>query len=98
MKTIDVKDALQLEEYEQLVKLNNRTRRAITDTYGAKSPTKKRRKLPNGRKWKNKERHYAKLQGQMTAKEFNMKQKASKVIEKIFKERAKARQRHSLVD
>jgi len=102
MKKIDVRDALQLEEYEQTMLKNRTTRRAIQDTYGRKQHTKFRRKLPNGRKWKNKEKHYEKIEGQMAAREFNLKQKASKVIEKIYKEKAieeaKARRKHSIID
>lgn len=102
-KTIDIRDALQLEEYDQVRFLNGRTRRAIHDTYGPKSPTKKRRKLPGKRSWKDKKKQYQKLEGQMTVNEFNHKSRASKIIQKIFTERQKqeaeeaaARNRHML--
>jgi hypothetical protein len=85
-ETIPIKDALQLEEYEQTQIKNSRTRRAIHDTYGEKQPTKARRKLPGKRKWKNKTEQYKVLEGRMTAKEFNLKQRASKIITRLFQE------------
>lgn len=86
-QTIDLKDALELEEIEQMRIRNRNTRRAIHDTYGPKSATKARRKLPGKRHWKNKSEQYKLLEGQMTVKEFNSKSRASKIIERIFKER-----------
>lgn len=96
MKTIDVEDALVLEEMEQTKFRNNRTRRAIHDTYGKKSPTKKRRKLGGKRRWKNKEDQYAELEGRMTAKEFNTRQAGIKALKNIEKKRARQRKKHSL--
>lgn len=96
MKTIDVEDALALEEMEQVHIKNRITRRAIHDTYGKKSPTKKRRKLGGKRKWKNKEAQYAELEGQMTVNEFNARQKGIKALKNIEKKRNKQRKKHSL--
>lgn len=97
-KTIDVKDAFILEDFEQVQLVNNRTRHAIHQTYNPKSPTKARRKLPNGRKWKDKSKQYAVLEGQMTARQFNAKTKAMHVLDKLYKQKFAARQKHSLVD
>jgi len=96
--TIDHVDAQVLEDYEQVQLKNRRTRAAIRDTYGPKQPTKFRRQLPGKRKWKNKDKQYAILEGQMTVKEFNHKNKAMRVLNDIHKERAKARKRHALMD
>lgn len=99
---MDVKDALVLEKYEQTRFRNKRTRAAIRDTYGRKSPTKKRRKLPGKRKWKNKSKMYASLEGKMTATEFNQKNAAMEVLDKVYKKKQKEkhgkRQRHSLTE
>lgn len=81
---MNLKDALILEEYEQELNKNNRTRRAIYDTYGEKSDTKKRHKLSGKRKWKNKRDNYAVLEGQMKVREFNKKSKAMKVLNEHF--------------
>jgi hypothetical protein len=97
-QTIDTEDALALQEYEDIQMLNGRTRRAIHDTYGPKQATKKRRKLPGKRTWKDKRRQYARLEGQMAVKEFNGKKKAMKALDNIYKEKTRARKRHSLVD
>lgn len=97
-ETIAVQDAMILENYEQVQRTNARTARAIKDTYGPKQPTKFRRKLPGKRKWKNKSLQYAKVSGQMIAKEFNAKQAAMKVLDRLYKEKAAKRQEHSLVD
>ena len=98
MKTIDVKDAQILEDYEDQQVLIHNTEKAISQTYGPKQPTKARRKLPGKRKWKNKDQQYAALRGQMTAKLFNKKQAAMKVLDRLYKEKHARRQRHSLVD
>lgn len=98
METIDIKDALILEEHEQLVVRHRRTRHAIHDTYGPKQPTKFRRKLPGKRKWKNKTAQYAVLEGQMTKDQFNSTQKFNKTIHKLMKREAKRRRKHSLTD
>ena len=98
MKTIDIKDAQILEDYEDQQVLNHNTEKAISQTYGPKQPTKARRKLPGKRKWKNKDQQYAALRGQMTAKLFNKKQAAMKVLDRLYKEKHARRQRHSLVD
>ena len=95
-KTIDVADAMALEEMEQVSLRNARTRRAINNTYGVKSPTKKRRKLPGNRKWKDKDAQYVELEGQMAAKEFNARQDGIKALKNIEKQRAKQKKKHSL--
>lgn len=98
MKTIEPEDAMVLEEMEQTVLMNQRTRRAIYNTYGRKSATKKRHKLLGKRKWKNKD--YTELEGEMTRKEYNARQNAIRILKKIDKERAKEeakkRNKHSL--
>lgn len=96
-KTIDHKDAMVLEEYEKVQLQNRATRRAIQNTYGPKSPTKKRHQLSGKRSWKNKQQVYVALEGSMTAREFNLREKAKRVMDKIFKERAKQARKHSLV-
>jgi len=96
MKTIDVADALALEEMEQIVIRNGRVRRAIRGTYGEKSPTKKRRKLGGKRKWKNKEKEYAELEGRMAVAEYNARQNSIKALKNIEKKRAKQNKKHSL--
>lgn len=97
-KTIDHTDAQILEDYEEQQILNHNTNKAISDTYGPKQPTKARRKLPGKRKWKNKDQQYAKLRCQMTTKLFNKKQAATKVIDRLYKEKLQKRNRHTLVD
>ena len=87
-----------LELWERDDKTIRRTRHAIHQTYGKKSPTKARRKLPGKRKWKNKEQQYAVLEGQMTVKSFNNKQRAMHVLDDVYKRQHAARQKHSLVD
>ena len=96
MKTIDVDDAMALEELEQVNLRNHRTRRAVYMTYKEKSPTKKRHKLSGKRKWKNKDDQYAILEGQMVAKEYNARQNAIKALKNIEKQRAKQNKKHSL--
>lgn len=95
---VTLAEAHVLEMWEKDDKMFARTRHAIRQTYGAKSPTKKRRKLPNGRKWKNKEKQYSVLEGQMTVKSFNNKQRAMHVLDAVYKRQHAARQKHSLVD
>lgn len=96
MKTINVEDALALEELEQVAIRNRITRRAIRDTYGKKSATKKRRKLPGKRSWKNKDEQYVEVEGKMVAKEFNARQKAIRALKNIEKHKAKQNKKHSL--
>lgn len=96
--TISVKDAMVLENNEQIQLQNNRVRRCIDDTYGPKSPTKKRRTLPGKRVWKDKTKQYAVLRGAMYTREFNAKNAATRVLSRLYKERAAKRTRHSLVD
>lgn len=79
-----LEDALVLEDYEQEVKKNNRTRKAIYDTYGEEPKRSKRHKLSGKRKWKNKKDQYRTLEGQMLTREFNKKQKAIKVLSKYY--------------
>lgn len=97
---VSYKDALELEHYEKMQMRHRNTRRAIEDTYGEKSPTKKRRKLKGKRKWKNKQAAYAPLRGQMMKNEFNKRKKVTKILEKAYtdedKQKAKQRQKHSL--
>lgn len=87
---LSVKDALILQEEEDIRLINGRTRRAIQDTYGKKSPTKKRRKLPGKRNWKNKSIAYQKLNMQMDSEQFRAYEKAQKVIEKHNAKKQKA--------
>lgn len=89
MPTINVLDAQILEDWEQQELTNRRTRRAIHDTYGPKSPTKKRRKLGGKRRWKNKGEQYKSLEGQMTVKSFNNKQAANDAMKRIVKRQQK---------
>ena len=93
---LSLQDAMILEEDEQMRFRHRRTRKAIHDTYGEKKATNKRRKLPNGRKWKNKERQYAALEGQMVAAEFNSTQKVQKILRKHYAERAEAKKNRPL--
>lgn len=81
-KTLSVKDALILQEEEDIRLLNGRTRRAINDTYGPKQPTKFRRKLPGKRHWKNKEEVYRKLNMQMDERQMQAYKRAQEVITK----------------
>lgn len=97
-KTISDEEAQILEDWEQGEVRARNTRRAIQDTYGPKQATKFRRKLPGKRKWKNKQKQYAVLEGRMTAQNFNRKQKAMRVLDKIYKRQHAQRQKHSLVD
>lgn len=97
-RAVKTEEALALEAWEEQRRLNKNTERAISDTYGAKQATKARRKLPGKRKWKNKESQYAKLRGQMAVKQFNLKSKAMKALDAIYKRQHTARQKHSLVD
>jgi hypothetical protein len=87
MKTISKADALALEDWEQEELQQRRTNRAIHDTYGPKQATKFRRKLPGKRKWKNKNQQYKQLTADMTVRRFNKKQKAQRVLAKIYKGR-----------
>lgn len=91
-------EAQVLQDWEDQRFKNRRTSHAIDQTYGKKSPTKARRKLPGKRKWKNKEAQYAPLKGQMIAKEFNLKQQAMRVLDKVYKRQHASRSKHSLVD
>jgi hypothetical protein len=84
-KTLSVKDALILQEEEDIRLLNGRTRRAISSTYGPKQRTKFRRKLPGKRSWKNKENQYRKLNMQMDDKQQKAFDKAQEVITKVNK-------------
>lgn len=93
---LSLQDALTLEADEQMRFRHRRTRKAIHDTYGEKKATNKRRKLPNGRKWKNKERQYAELEGQMVAAEFNSTQKVQKVLRKHYAQRAEEKKNRLL--
>ena len=86
-KKLSVKDALILQEDEDIRILNHRTRRAINDTYGKKQPTKFRRKLPGKRHWKNKEYQYRKLHIQMNARQAASFEKAQEVYAKINKDK-----------
>ena len=79
---LSVKDALILQEEEDIRILNGRTRRAINDTYGPKQRTKFRRKLPGKRSWKNKENQYRKLNMQMDDKQMKAYERAQEVITK----------------
>lgn len=83
-KTINYEDALALEEFEQHTLRERRINRAIDDTYGPKQATKKRRKLPGKRKWKNKNEQYKMLRAGLTKDRFNKKQKAMKALGKIY--------------
>lgn len=85
---LSLQDAMTLENDEQMRFRHRRTRAAIHDTYGEKKATNKRRKLPNGRKWKNKERQYAELEGRMIRDEYNSTQKVQKVLRKHYAQRA----------
>ena len=96
--TIDHKDAQILEDLEEQQRLNRITDHAISQTYGPKQPTKFRRKLPGKRHWKNKSTQYAVVRGQMVSREFNKRQAAKKVLDRVYKEKAAKRTRHSLVD
>lgn len=96
MKTIDLDDALKLEEMEQTFQKTKRTRRAISDTYGVKSYTKKRHKLKGKRKWKNKQAQYNELEGALTVQEYNARQEGIKALKNIEKKRAKQNKKHSL--
>lgn len=78
-------DAMELEELEQREHRRRRTELAIKNTYREKSPTAKRRKLPNGRKWKNKTKQYAGVIGKITMERFNDNQKRERIIQKVFK-------------
>lgn len=88
---MDPKDAAELEKYEKL-----RHRRALgdrlLDSYGQKQATKKRRKLPGNRKWKDKSIRAKRLQGQFAAEEFNQRPKAEKALENY---RIKQLKRHT---
>lgn len=97
-QTVTPEEAHILELWENDDKMFARTRHAIRNTYGRKQPTKARRKLPGKRKWKNKEQQYAVLEGQMTVKSFNNKQRAMHTLDAIYKRQHSKRQKHSLVD
>lgn len=90
-KLINIHDAQILEDHEQMEIRHRNTRHAISQTYGAKSPTKKRRKLPNGRRWKDKNKQYSKLQGQMIKDEFNSRTHRDKALARIYKRQEKFR-------
>lgn len=94
-KLINIQDAQILEDDEQLQFRHRRTRHAISQTYGEKSPTKKRRKLVgrNGkpRKWKNKQKQYAPVIGEMTKDAFNSRTRRDKALARIYKRQEKFR-------
>lgn len=94
-KTINIEDAMILEDYEQMQIRHFRTRRALSMTYGEKSPTKKRRKLVgrNGkpRKWKNKDLQYRRVMGDMVKDDFNGRGKRDKALARIYKRQEKFR-------
>ncbi len=93
---LSLQDAMTLENDEQMRFRHRRTRAAIHDTYGEKKATNKRRKLPNGRKWKNKHRQYAELEGRMVKDEFNSTQKVQKVLRKHYAQRAEEKKNRLL--
>lgn len=95
-KGLSLQDALTLEADEQMRFRHRRTRKAIHDTYGEKKATNKRRKLPNGRKWKNKQKQYGELEGRMVRDEFNSTQKVQKILRKHYAERADAKRNRLL--
>ena len=82
---LSVKDALILQEEEDIRLLNGRTRKAISDTYGPKQRTKFRRKLPGKRSWKNKENEYRKLNMQMDDTQEKAFKRAQEVLAKVNK-------------
>lgn len=84
---LSVKDALILQEEEDIRLLNGRTRKAIGDTYGPKQRTKFRRKLPGKRSWKNKENEYRKLNMQMDEKQIKAYERAQEVLAKRNKKK-----------
>lgn len=84
---LSVKDALILQEEEDIRILNGRTRKAISDTYGPKQRTKFRRKLPGKRSWKNKENEYRKLNMQMDDKQQKAYERAQEVLAKRNKKK-----------
>lgn len=106
MSTLNIKDALILQDEEDLRILNGRTRRSIGDTYGRKSPTKFRRKLPGKRSWNNKENQYRRLNLQMDVKQQAAYEKAQEVMlkvnkkkqEKEIKKLARSNSKHPLHD
>lgn len=87
---LSIKDALILQEEEDIRLMNGRTRKAIGDTYGPKSRTKFRRKLPGKRSWKNKENQYRKLNMQMDEKQQKAYERAQEVLAKANKRKQKA--------
>lgn len=106
MSKLNIKDALILQEEKDIRLSNGRIRRMIGDTYGKKSPTKFRRKLPGKRSWKNKDHQYRKLHIQMDEKQQAAYEKALEVTikhnkvkqEKEIKKIARSSKKHPLHD
>ena len=98
-------EALELEELEARELARRRTEKAIAQTYksefSSKSEvpgrgrsrltpfTKARRKLPNGRTWKNKDAMHSELRGKMIAGRFNDSQRRDVILKGIYKRNAK---------
>lgn len=103
---LSVKDALILQEEEDIRLLNGRTRKAISATYGPKQRTKFRRKLPGKRSWKNKENQYRKLNMQMDEQQQKAYERAQEVLAKhnarkqkaYIKKMARSAKKHPLHD
>lgn len=70
----------ELYEAQGVLLRNQRTERAISDTYGPKQQTKHRRKLPGKRVWKDKEKQYSKLKTQMLVSNFNANSKIRSIL------------------
>jgi hypothetical protein len=84
------KDQQIVDDFADMSRKHYRTSRAIEQTYNTeKRPTKARRKLPGKRKWKNKEKQYAVIRGQMTMESFNGKKVRDKALSRIFKRQKK---------
>lgn len=78
-------DALDLEAYEKFEPMARRTERVLDDTYGPKSPTKKRRKLPGKRKWKNKNQQHKMIRAQLARERYNKRSKAQRAFGRMNK-------------
>lgn len=89
VKTIDYTDAQKLEDLELEELRIKRTRRAIDDTYGEPSDTKKRHKLSGKRKWKNKKADYNELSGALMARSYNIRTEQRTIVARIYKNRKK---------
>lgn len=85
--TLSVADALILQEEEDIRILNDRTRKAINNTYSLNSHTKLRHKLPGKRFWKNKKNQYRKLNMQMDDIQMKAFTRAQEVITKQQKQK-----------